>query len=59
MVITLYKHFMAIVNKPPVTLRPSYMKVWEARKADGLDYDADDERQNIYLSEMKNVNNTK
>ena len=28
------------------------MKVWEARKADGLDYDPRDERQQRFLSEI-------
>ena len=30
------------------------MKVWEARKADGLDYDESDERQQLFLSEIGN-----
>ena len=33
-----------------------YMKVWEARKADGLDYDSDDERQQAFLSEITKYN---
>jgi hypothetical protein len=35
------------------------MKVWEARKADGLDYDPDDEKQQFYLSEITKYNVTK
>jgi len=35
------------------------MKVWEARKADGLDYDPEDERQQSYLSEITKYNVTK
>ena len=39
--------------------KPIYMKVWEARKADGLEYDAEDERQQQYLSEIQKYNVTK
>lgn len=40
------------INRPPVIEKPAYMKVWEARKADGLEYDEKDPTQNIYLAEM-------
>ena len=43
---------LAIVNCPPTRTKPAYMKVWEARKADGLDYDALDERQQIFLAQL-------
>ena len=49
---------MQIVNRPPARSKPLYMKVWEARKADGLDYDPDDERQQRYLSEITGYNLT-
>jgi hypothetical protein len=42
------------INKPPITLKPSYMKIWEARKADGLDYDENDVEQNKYLANINN-----
>ncbi len=32
------------------------MKVWEARKADGLDYDPEDERQQAFLLEITKYN---
>ena len=32
------------------------MKVWEARKADGLEYDENDERQQLYLAEITKYN---
>ena len=32
------------------------MKGWEARKADGLDYDAEDPRQQLFLSEITKYN---
>ncbi len=32
------------------------MKVWEARKADGLEYDPEDERQQQFLSEITKYN---
>ena len=49
---------LQIVNRPPTRSKPIYMKVWEARKADGLDYDPDDERQQPYLSEITRYNLT-
>ena len=50
---------LEIVNRPPTRSKPIYMKVWEARKADGLEYDAEDERQQMYLSEITKYNVTK
>ena len=50
---------LEIVNRPPTRSKPIYMKVWEARKADGLEYDPDDERQQPYLSEITKYNVTK
>ena len=44
------------VNRPPTRSKPLYMKVWEARKADGLDYDPEDERQQKFLSEITKYN---
>ena len=50
---------LEIVNRPPTRSKPIYMKVWEARKADGLEYDEEDERQQLYLSEITKYNVTK
>ena len=47
---------LEIINRPPTRSKPIYMKVWEARKADGLDYDESDERQQLYLSEITKYN---
>ncbi len=47
---------LEIVNRPPTRSKPIYMKVWEARKADGLDYDPTDERQQRFLSEIAKYN---
>ena len=47
---------LEIVNRPPTRSKPIYMKVWEARKADGLDYDPDDEHQQYYLSQITKYN---
>ena len=41
---------LQIVNRPPTRSKPIYMKVWEARKADG--HDLDPERQQAFLSEI-------
>ena len=50
---------LEIINRPPTRSKPIYMKVWEARKADGLEYDSSDERQQCYLSEITKYNVTK
>ena len=47
---------LEIVNRPPTRSKPIYMKVWEARKADGLEYDENDERQQLFLSEITKYN---
>ena len=43
---------LTIVNRPPTRSKPLYMKVWEARRADGLDYDPQDEMQQLYVSQI-------
>ena len=50
---------LEIINRPPTRSKPIYMKVWEARKADGLEYDPEDERQQLFLSEISKYNITK
>ncbi len=47
---------LQVINRPPTRSKPIYMKVWEARKADGLEYDPEDERQQMYLSEITKYN---
>ena len=47
---------LEIINRPPTRSKPLYMKVWEARKADGLDYDPEDERQQHFLAEITKYN---
>lgn len=47
---------LEIINRPPTRSKPIYMKIWEARKADGLDYDPEDERQQLFLSEITKYN---
>ena len=50
---------LTIINRPPTRSKPIYMKVWEARKADGLEYDAESEREQAFLSEITKYNVTK
>ena len=50
---------LEFVNRTPTRSKPIYMKVGEARKADGLDYDPEDERQQCFLSEISKYNVTK
>ena len=50
---------LEIINRPPTRSKPIYMKVWEARKADGLEYDPEDESQQQYLSQITKYNVTK
>lgn len=48
---------LSFINTPPITEKPNYMKIWEARKADGLDYDENDPAQNVYLANITRVGN--
>jgi hypothetical protein len=50
---------LEIINRPPTRSKPIYMRVWEARKADGLEYDEKDESQQMFLSEITKYNVTK
>lgn len=43
---------LAFVNRPPFEVKPQYMRVWEARKADGYDYDPQDPTQQLFLSQI-------
>lgn len=43
---------LEIINRPPTRSKPLYMKVWEARKADGLDYDPEDGTQQLYVAQI-------
>ncbi|MBE6202952.1 MAG: phage portal protein [Rikenellaceae bacterium] len=47
---------LAIINRPPSRSKPLYMKVWEARKADGLDYDENDPDQQLLLAQITKYN---
>ena len=47
---------LVIVNRPPSRSKPLYMRIWEARRADGLDYDANDPEQQRYLAEITKYN---
>lgn len=43
---------LQFINRPPFESKPGYLKVWEARKADGLQYDPEDEQQQQFLSKL-------
>ncbi len=43
---------LQIVNRPPTRSKPLYMKVWEARKADGLEYDPEDPEQQLFVAQI-------
>lgn len=45
-----------VVNRPPTRSKPLYMRVWEARRADGLDYDPEDPEQHRFISEILRYN---
>jgi hypothetical protein len=47
---------LEIINRPPTRSKPIYMRVWEARKADGLDYDENDPEQQQFLSQITKYN---
>lgn len=48
---------LEFINKPPIIEKPIYLKIWEARKADGLEYDETDPEQNVYLANIGKTNN--
>ena len=43
---------LEIISRPPTRSKPVYMKVWEARKADGLEYDESDSEQQKFLADL-------
>ena len=43
---------LEIVNRSPSRSKPLYMRVWEARRADGLDYDPDDKNEQMYVAQV-------
>ena len=43
---------LQVINRPPREPRPGYMRVWEARKADGLPFDENDPAQQLFLSQI-------
>ena len=43
---------LRVINKPPARSKPLYMKVWEARRADGLEYDPEDPTQQLYVAQI-------
>lgn len=46
---------LGFVNRAPILVKPAYMKVWEARKADGMDYDENDPTQQVYLANLSQI----
>ena len=44
-------------NTPPIDEKPIYMKIWEARKADGLVYDENDPAQQVFIANITKVDN--
>ncbi|MFI3280605.1 MAG: phage portal protein [Rikenellaceae bacterium] len=43
---------LMIINRAPSSTKPDYMKVWEARKSEGLDYDPEDPAQQVFLAQL-------
>ncbi len=43
---------LAVINQPPSRSKPLYMRVWEARRADGLDYDPEDPDQQLFVAQV-------
>lgn len=43
---------LEIINRPPSRSKPLYMRVWEARKADGLDYDPSAAEEQQFVAEI-------
>ncbi len=49
---------LMIINRPPSSTKPDYMRVWEARKAEGLEYDPEDPTQQIFLAQLSSSSPT-
>ncbi len=49
---------LIIINRPPTQSKPQYMKVWEARKAEGLEYDTEDPAQQVFLAQISTILST-
>ncbi|MCH5330117.1 MAG: phage portal protein [Alistipes sp.] len=47
---------LGIINKPPTHSKGLYMKIWEARRDEGLDYDPQDPDQNLYVAQLARYN---
>ncbi len=43
---------LQIINRPPKRSKPLYMKVWEARRAEGLEYDPADPAQQLFVAQI-------
>ncbi|MCL2560886.1 MAG: phage portal protein [Rikenellaceae bacterium] len=43
---------LEIINRPPKRSKPLYMRIWEARKAEGLEYDPSDEKQQLFVAQI-------
>ncbi len=43
---------LSIINQAPTRTKPIYMRIWEARKIDGLEYDAEDPLQQQFLADI-------
>ncbi len=46
---------IVIINRPPTRTKPDYMMIWEARRADGLDYDSSDPAQQVYVAQINSA----
>ncbi|CDN31555.1 hypothetical protein BN938_1468 [Mucinivorans hirudinis] len=40
---------LAFINKPPFSTKAPYMRIWEARREDGLDYDPEDAAEQAFI----------
>ncbi len=43
---------LRIVNRPPARSKPLYMRIWEARKAEGLEYNPEDPEQQLFVAQI-------
>lgn len=46
---------LQVINVPPTRVKPGYMKIWEARKADGLEFDPQDPAQQLYIAQLDKI----
>lgn len=51
-IVSISSRSLEFINRPPFDTKPAYMRVWEARKMDGYNYDPNASDQQQFLSQI-------